>query len=78
MDRPIAAVLLIIGVVMGVVAGRSWATARRAWGDYTVTKASVPKFRKTAWGLMRAAFTKGGIVVLICLAAMGYAAVGNH
>ncbi|WP_157756962.1 hypothetical protein [Plantactinospora sp. KBS50] len=77
MDRPVASVLLVVGVVLGVVAGRSWATARRAWGDYSATKASVPKFRKTAWTLVRAAFTKGGVVALICLAAMGYAAVGR-
>ncbi len=77
MDRPLPVVLLVIGVVLGVTAGRSWATARRAWGDYTATKASVPKYRKTALTLLRAAFTKGGVVVLICLAAMGYAAVGR-
>jgi ABC-type dipeptide/oligopeptide/nickel transport system permease component len=77
MDRPLSAVSLTIGVVLGIAVGIAYAMARRAWRDYKVTKDSLTGLKKTAWGLLRIAFTRGGLVILLCLAAMGWAAVGK-
>ncbi|GAB3796930.1 hypothetical protein [Micromonospora zhanjiangensis] len=77
MDRPLSAVSLTIGVVLGVAVGIAYAVARRAWKDYKVTKASLTGLRSGALGLVRVAFTRGGLVILLCLAAMGWAAVGK-
>ena len=51
---------------------------RRAWTDYTATRDSVPGLQKAAWALIRVTFTRGGLVVLLCLAAVGWAAVGGE
>jgi hypothetical protein len=77
MDRPLAAAVLATGVALGLIAGIAFAVARLAWRDYTTTKASVPGLRKAAWALIRVAFTKGGIVLLLCVAAVGWAALGG-
>lgn len=70
--------MLILGLAIGVFAGMKLAVARRAWSDYATTKASVPGLRKTAWGLRRVAFTRAGLVLLILIAALSYAASGQR
>ena len=77
MERPIPAASLILGVTLGLFAGIAFAVARRAWVDYRKTKQLVPGMRRTAWGLTRIATTKGGIVLLLCIAAVGWAAMGG-
>ncbi|GIG85325.1 hypothetical protein [Plantactinospora endophytica] len=77
MDRPGVAILLV-GVAFGLFAGTAYAVARRAWVDYRKTRATLPGLRKTAWTVTRIATSRGGIVLLICLAAVGWAAVGGQ
>lgn len=68
--------LLTVGVLIGCVVGAAYARARRGWSDYQNTKKSVPVLRKAAWALIRLAFTKVGIVVLLIIGAAAYAAMG--
>ncbi|MDW5325441.1 hypothetical protein [Plantactinospora sp. KLBMP9567] len=77
MDRPGVAFLLV-GVAFGLFVGTAYAVARRAWVDYRKTRATLPGLRKTAWTVTRIATSRGGIVLLICLAAVGWAAVGRQ
>jgi hypothetical protein len=70
------AVLLAVGILIGGVVGAAYARARRGWSDYQTTKKSVPVLRKTAWLLIRLAATKAGVVVLLLIGAVAYAAVG--
>ncbi|MFY1674829.1 hypothetical protein ACN27G_33650 [Plantactinospora sp. WMMB334] len=77
MDHPSAA-LLLVGVVLGIFAGIAYAVARRAWADYRKVKASLPGMRSTAWAVTRIATSRGGIVLLLCLAAAGWAATGGE
>jgi hypothetical protein len=78
MERPLTAVVLTFGVFLGLVVGVKYAVARRAWTDYRATRDSVPGLQKAAWALIKVTFTRGGLVVLLCLAAVGWAAVGGH
>ncbi|MFC7549754.1 hypothetical protein [Plantactinospora sp. GCM10030261] len=78
MDRPTSLLMLVLGLAIGLVAGTKLAVARRAWKDYTVTKSSVAGLRKTAWTLRRGAFTRAGLVILLLIAAMSYAASGQR
>ncbi|MEO3742487.1 hypothetical protein [Plantactinospora sp. B5E13] len=78
MERPLPAATLLIGVTLGVVVGIAYAVARRAWADYRKTRASLPGMRKAAWALTRLATSKGGIVLLLCLAVVGWAATGGE
>lgn len=57
--------------------GVAYAMARRGWKDYRAAKAGLPVARRTAWALTRVATTKGGIVLLVCAAAVGWAAIGR-
>jgi hypothetical protein len=76
MQRPVLGVLLMIGVFVGCFVGAAYARARRGWSDYQTTKKAVPVLRKAAWLLIRIATTKAGIVMLLIIAAVAYAAVG--
>ena len=78
MDRPLPTATLLLGVALGLFAGIALAIARRAWVDYRKTKDSLPGMRTAAWTLTRIATTRGGIVLLLCLAAVGWAAVGGR
>ncbi|SCE76551.1 hypothetical protein GA0070607_1285 [Micromonospora coriariae] len=69
--------MLAVGILVGCVVGAAYARARRGWDDYQKTKASVPGLRKLAWLLIRVAATKVGIVVLLLVGAVAYAAVGS-
>ncbi|MGI5213044.1 hypothetical protein [Plantactinospora sp. CA-290183] len=74
MDHPASTAALLLGVSLGLFAGIALAVARRAWTDYTKTKALLPGMRGVAWTLTRVATTRTGIVLLICLVAVGWAA----
>jgi hypothetical protein len=76
-ERPLPVAILVLGVALGLFAGIAFAVARRAWVDYRKTKALVPGMRKTAWALVGVATTKGGIVLLLCIAAVGWAAMAR-
>ncbi|MFI6760559.1 hypothetical protein ACIBF5_15625 [Micromonospora sp. NPDC050417] len=78
MERPLTAVMLAIGVLLGLTVGIAYAVARRSWVDYRKTKASVPGMRKAAWGLIRIVASKGGIVLLLCIAAASWAATSDN
>ena len=70
------AVLLAVGILIGGVTGAAYARARRGWTDYQTTKKSVPVLRRAAWLFIRLAATKVGVVVLLLIGAVAYAAVG--
>ncbi|SCL21094.1 hypothetical protein GA0070624_2222 [Micromonospora rhizosphaerae] len=76
MERPLFSVLLALGVVMGCLLGAAYARARRGWADYQTIKKSVPGSRRTAWLLIRLVTTRIGVVALLLLGAVAYAAVG--
>jgi len=76
-ERSLTTAVFILGTVLGITFGIAYAMARRGWRDYRTTRSTLPIARKTAWGLTRIAMTKGGIVVLLCLAAVGWAAVSG-
>ena len=78
MDRPFPVATLLLGVILGLVVGIAFAIARRAWTDYAKTKAGLPGMRKGAWGLIRIAASRAGIVLLICVAAVAWAAIGGQ
>ncbi|SCG46899.1 hypothetical protein [Micromonospora siamensis] len=70
------AILLAVGLLVGGVMGAAYARARRGWADYQNTKKSVPGLRRLAWLLIRLAATKIGIVALLLVGAVAYAAAG--
>ena len=75
MERPIIAVLLGIGLVIGVTLGMAVARAKRGFADFRTAKGAVPGARRNAWRLLRAATTKAGLVTLVLVAAVVFAAV---
>ncbi|MEV4755656.1 hypothetical protein AB0J86_11170 [Micromonospora sp. NPDC049559] len=80
MERPLSVAALMLGVVLGLSAGIAFAVAWRAWVDYRKTRELVPGMRRTAWTLTRVATTRGGVILLLCIAAVGWAALsgGGH
>ena len=74
-ERPLIAVLLGIGLVIGVTLGMAVARAKRGLADFRTAKNAVPGARRNAWRLMRAATTKAGLVTLVLAAAVVFAAV---
>ena len=76
MDRSITSAGLMLGLAIGFSLGYAVAVARRAWADYRKTKAAVPGLRKDAWSLIGWALTKGGLVTLLIVAAVAWAAIG--
>jgi hypothetical protein len=77
-DRPLSTVVLVLGMLLGLTFGVALAVARRGWRDYKSAQKAVPVARKAAWVLIRVATTKGGVVLLICAAAVGWAAIGDR
>lgn len=64
------ALTLIVGIVIGCLAGSSYAKAARGWFDYRSTKAQVPILLAAAWKLTRqAAFVVLLATVLVALGA---------
>ncbi|GAB3955490.1 hypothetical protein GCM10027614_64980 [Micromonospora vulcania] len=52
-ERPLLAVLLLVGLIIGCAVGSAYARARRGWNDYQTVKKSVPGARNSAWLLIR-------------------------
>jgi len=77
-ERPFPVAALLLGVTLGIVAGISYAVARRAWADYHKARTSLPGLRDAAWAMTRIATSRGGIVLLLCLAAVGWAAASDR
>ncbi|MEV1290094.1 hypothetical protein [Micromonospora sp. NPDC049679] len=65
-------------MLVGLSFGAAYAVARRAWRDYKSAQKAVPVARKAVWALIRVATTKGGVVLLLCAAAVGWAAIGDR
>jgi hypothetical protein len=76
-ERPLLAVLLLVGLIIGCGVGSAYTRARRGWSDYQTAKNTVPGARRTAWLLIRAATTKVGVIALLLVGAVAYAAVGS-
>ena len=66
--------MLAVGLVAGVVLGRTTERARRSYKDYGVGKTAMEKYRKVAFGeVRRAAVTSvvvGGLLIAIFIGAM--------
>jgi hypothetical protein len=75
-ELPLVAVLLAVGLFLGWGVGAQYARARRGWNDYKAAKNAVPGARRTAWLLVRAVTTKVGVIALLLVGAVAYAAVG--
>ncbi|GIJ28334.1 hypothetical protein Vqi01_34960 [Micromonospora qiuiae] len=78
MERPLIAVLLVVGLIVGSGVGSSYARARRGWNDYQAAKKTVPGARRAAWLLIKVVTTKIGVIVLLLIGAVAYAAVGGE
>ena len=78
MEPPLIAVLLAVGLFIGWGVGVQYARAKRGWTDYKAAKNAVPGARKTAWLLVRAVTTKVGVIALLLVGAVAYAAVGPY
>ncbi|MBM0275927.1 hypothetical protein [Micromonospora tarensis] len=76
MERPLLAVLLLVGLVIGCAVGSAYARARRGWKDYQTVKKSVPGARRGAWSLIRGVTVKAAVIALLLFGAVAYAAVG--
>ncbi|MEH1102101.1 hypothetical protein [Micromonospora sp. CPCC 205561] len=77
MERPEIVVLLLVGLLIGTGVGSAYARARRGWADYQTVRKSVPGARSAAWLLIRVATTKIGVIALLLVGAVAYAAAGG-
>ena len=77
MERPLITVLLLVGLIIGSGVGSSYARARRGWNDYQAAKKTVPGARRAAWLLIKVVTTKVGVIALLLVGAVAYAAVGG-
>ncbi|MEU8182215.1 hypothetical protein AB0B85_33385 [Micromonospora sp. NPDC049044] len=77
MERPLLAVLLLVGLVIGCAVGSAYARARRGWNDYQTVRKSVPGARRGAWSLIRGVAVKAAVIALLLFGAVAYAAVGS-
>ncbi|MGW0503636.1 hypothetical protein [Micromonospora sp. NPDC003241] len=77
MERPLIAVLLLVGLIIGSGVGSSYARARRGWNDYRAAKKTVPGARRAAWLLIKVVTTKVGVIALLLVGAVAYAAAGG-
>jgi hypothetical protein len=76
-ERPEIVVLLLVGLIIGTGVGSAYARARRGWADYQTVRKTVPGARRTAWLLIKVATTKIGVIALLLVGAVAYAAVGS-
>ncbi|MFG2008346.1 hypothetical protein ACGFNF_04660 [Micromonospora sp. NPDC048868] len=74
MERPGIVVLLLVGLLIGTGVGSAYARARRGWADYQTVKKTVPGARSAAWLLIKVATTKIGVIALLLVGAVAYAA----
>ena len=71
MERGITTAGVTLGIFIGFVVGVAFAVARRAWVDYTKTKASLPGLKTTAWAMTRTSAGRFAIAgVLVALAVL--------
>ncbi|MEV6815371.1 hypothetical protein [Micromonospora sp. NPDC051296] len=77
MERPLIAALLLVGLIIGSGVGSSYARARRGWNDYQTAKKTVPGARRAAWLLIKVVTTKVGVIALLLIGAVAYAAAGG-
>ncbi|PZF97707.1 hypothetical protein, partial [Micromonospora deserti] len=77
MERPLIMVLLLVGLIIGSGVGSAYARARRGWADYQTAKKTVPGARRAAWLLIKVVTTKVGVIALLLVGAVAYAAVGS-
>ncbi|WP_434743166.1 hypothetical protein [Micromonospora sp. SH-82] len=75
MEGSLLAALLLLGLLVGAAAGAAYTRARRGWADYQTARRAVPVTRRAAWLLIRAVTTKVGVVALLLVGAVAYAAV---
>ncbi|TDC78944.1 hypothetical protein E1193_19950 [Micromonospora sp. KC606] len=76
MELPFVAVLLAVGLFLGWGVGTQYARAKRGWTDYKAAQRAVPGARRAAWLLVRAVTTKVGVIALLLVGAVAYAAAG--
>ncbi|RKN49659.1 hypothetical protein [Micromonospora endolithica] len=76
MERPVIVALLLVGLIIGSGVGSSYARARRGWKDYQTAKKTVPGARRAAWLLIKVVSTKVGVIALLLVGAVAYAAAG--
>ncbi|MBM7075642.1 MULTISPECIES: hypothetical protein [Micromonospora] len=76
MELPLVALLLVVGLVVGWGVGARYARARRGWNDYRAARRAVPGARRAALVLVRAVFTRVGVIALLLFGAAAYATVG--
>ncbi|RIV40660.1 hypothetical protein [Micromonospora radicis] len=77
MERPLFAALLLVGLIVGSGVGASYARARRGWKDYQTARKTVPGARRAAWLMIKVVTTKIGVIVLLLIGAVAYAAAGG-
>lgn len=77
MWRSLMSAGLMVGLVVGFITGVAYTAARYAWVNYKSTKASVPRLRRAAWGLTGVAGSRIGLVVLLVVAGVVFAAIGG-
>ncbi|MFG3418908.1 hypothetical protein ACIBTZ_10590 [Micromonospora sp. NPDC049460] len=77
MERPVIVALLLVGLIIGTGVGSAYARARRGWADYQTVKKTVPGARRTAWLLIKVVTTKIGVIALLLVGAVAYAAVDS-
>ncbi|MGC5329597.1 hypothetical protein [Micromonospora sp. DT62] len=77
MERPGIVVLLLVGLLIGTGVGSAYARARRGWADYQTVKKTVPGARSAAWLLIKVATTKIGVIALLLVGAVAYAAADS-
>ncbi|MBQ1027147.1 hypothetical protein [Micromonospora sp. C95] len=77
MERPLIAALLLVGLIIGSGVGSSYARARRGWNDYQAAKKTVPGARRAAWMMIKVVTTKIGVIALLLIGAVAYAATGG-
>ncbi|MCM0678551.1 hypothetical protein NCC78_28335 [Micromonospora phytophila] len=77
MERPEFVVLLLVGLIIGTGVGSAYARARRGWTDYQTVKKTVPGARRAAWLLIKVVTTKIGVIALLLVGAVAYAAADS-
>nr|WP_230416820.1 hypothetical protein [Micromonospora tarapacensis] len=68
---------MLVGLIIGSGVGSSYARARRGWNDYQAAKKTVPGARRAAWLLIKMVTTKVGVIALLLVGAVAYAAAGG-
>ncbi|MGC4805287.1 hypothetical protein [Micromonospora sp. DT233] len=78
MEQALIAALLVVGLIVGWAVGSAYTRARRGWRDYLTARSTVGGARRAAIGLIGAATTKIGVIALLLVGAVAYAAAGPN